>query len=114
MRTKEMEDKYKAYLQTIQGAESCELCTKVPVLKDFTHWKLTDNLFPWDRISQTQHMVMPKRHVTEDELTIEEKEEYKTIKHGYVDAIYDVIAEATNRKKSIPGHFHIHLIITKD
>jgi hypothetical protein len=59
-------------------------------------------------------MVIPIRHVTEDELTKEEKDEFETIKKEYIFDKYDYILEACSYKKSIPAHFHLHLLIIKD
>ena len=95
-------------------AHTCNMCEKALIIKDFKYWKITENLFPWDRIAKIQHMIIPKRHVIYEELNQEEKKEFDEIKLGYVEQEYDIIAEATNKKKSIPEHFHVHLLIIKD
>lgn len=114
MRTKEMEERYREYQKTTDFSTLCNLCHKTITVEEFKFWKITNNLFPWDKIAEIQHMAMPKRHVTFNELNEEEKREYENIKLGYIEENYDIIAEATNKKKSIPGHFHLHLINVKD
>ncbi len=71
------------------------------------------NDFPYDLIAQTHHMLVSNRHVTEPELSGEELDEFKKIKESVIHKEYDYLIEATHNKKSIPGHFHIHLIIAK-
>ena len=65
-------------------------------------------------IAKKQHMIIPKIHKTDKDLTQEEKEEYEQIKCTYIEENYEIVAEITNKKKSIPSHHHIHLIILKD
>ena len=76
-------------------------------------WRIIPNDFPYTRIAALHHMVVPKRHVKEDELSQEEWMEYNQLKHSYINDNYEFIIEPTNRKKSIPAHFHIHLIVAK-
>lgn len=92
----------------------CDICEKAPLVKEFTYWKIVDNIFPWDYIAKIQHMAVPKRHVVYEELSDEEKKEYDEIKVGYIEREYDIMAEATNKMKTIPSHFHMHLIVMKD
>ncbi|KND49510.1 MAG: hypothetical protein AB203_00315 [Parcubacteria bacterium C7867-008] len=113
LRTKEMAEKIELYKAEHAGEVStgCALCTK-PALETFTYWKITENKFPYDLIASTHHMIMPLRHATETELTMEEWKEYQEIKHSKLQE-YDYIVEGTSKTKSIPAHFHIHLLIGK-
>jgi hypothetical protein len=57
-------------------------------------------------------MLIPIRHTAvpnEEELA-----EYETIKKTFVNDTYRYILEATNRTKSIPSHYHLHLVEIKD
>lgn len=92
----------------------CNICEKAPLIKDFKYWKIVDNIFPWDKIAKIQHMMVPKKHITYKELKEEERKEFDEIKLGYIDEKYDIMAEATTKIKTIPAHFHIHLIVMKD
>ena|SRR3989338_3736717 len=115
VRTKKMYDKYQRYKKTHFKEMACNLCdkTKANTLKIFRYWKIVENLFPWDRIIKVHHMIIPKRHATEDKLNSKEKQELEKLKSGYINKNYGIMAEATDRKKSIPGHFHLHLIVLK-
>lgn len=56
-------------------------------------------------------MLVPIRHVREDELTSEEISELALVKAGFVNDEYDYVLEATNKTKTIPSHFHLHLVV---
>ena len=75
---------------------------------------MINNTFPYDRIAETHHMIIPNSHVTEEGLSDEVKREFKKIKDEYIHKNYEYIIEATHKKKSIPEHFHLHLIVAKD
>lgn len=111
-RTKKTYIKYKKFKKEKVFINECGLC-KEKLIKEFKYWKIIKNRFPWDRIAKINHIVIPKRHVVYKKLNKKEKKELETIKMGYIEKKYELLAEATNRKKSIPGHFHIHLIILK-
>lgn len=107
-----------AYLKFIKNgflAEECNLCSKKKAesIKKFKYWRVVNNIFPWDNIAKIHHIIIPKRHVVYTELTREEKKEFDLIKLKYIEPKYDLIAEATQKKKTIPEHLHIHLIILK-
>ena len=91
----------------------CRLCEKEP-LKNFTRWRIIQNEFPYDKVAKVHHMIIPNRHVTEPELNSEEIQEFRDIKQEYLHKKYDFLIEASYLKKSIPGHFHIHLIVGKN
>jgi hypothetical protein len=112
-RTKNTYDSYAKYIAEGNLGNGCNLCSAASV-KEFEHWKILNNLFPWDNISKINHIIVPKRHVLYEELNEAEKKEFDSIKLGYIETEYEIIAEATNRKKSIPTHFHKHLLVLKD
>ncbi len=113
LRTPETEEKYQEYMRAEGLTAPCSLCEKVAV-KEFAFWKVVENIFPYDKVAKTHHMLVPIRHVQEKELTQEEKEEFALIKESFVNPNYDWIIEMTRKKKSIPGHFHVHLIVGKE
>ena len=114
-RTKKTDQKYKKFIAQGFLENGCGLCkkNKNELIKEFKYWKIVKNRFPWDRIAKTSHMVIPKRHVSGEKLTKIEKRELEIIKFKYIEKEYELLAEATTRKKSIPGHFHVHLLILK-
>ncbi|MDP9249073.1 MAG: hypothetical protein M3M85_00990 [bacterium] len=115
VRTKKMYDEYQRYKKTHFKDGTCRLCdkTKSDTLEDFRYWRIVENLFPWDRIIKVHHMIISKRHATADKLAPKERQELEKLKSGYINKNYGVMAEATHRKKSIPGHFHLHLLVLK-
>ena len=113
LRTKKTHEKYMKVRAQKTFNHTCRLC-KIKPIKDFKYWKIIDNEYPWDLIAKTNHMLVPKRHVVYEELNIIEKKELDLIKSNYVNKKYEIIAEATNRKKSIPSHFHVHLLVLRN
>lgn len=111
-RTSETQEKYSAYQAAGHLAGDCVLCG-APSLREFKHWRVISNRFPYDKIAKTHDMIIPKRHVTEPELNAEEMEELREIKEGNLHKEYDFIIEATHRMKTIPAHFHLHLIVAR-
>ena len=94
----------------LQG--SCVLCSK-PSLEAFIHWKILPNDYPYDEIAEVHHMIVPVRHVTEQNLTSEEREELEKIREEYIHPNYDYILEGTQKTKTVPAHYHLHLIVIK-
>lgn len=112
LRTNEAEIAYRAYRASLDPDAPCALCEKAPATKNFTYWKIAENSFPYDRIAERHDLLMPLRHVTEDELTEDEVRELTEIKNNSISE-YNWILEPTHRNKSIPSHFHLHLIVGK-
>lgn len=112
LRSSEMVNKYNEHQKTGVLARGCPLCDTEP-LKIFKYWKIIENDFPYDLIAKTHHMIVPIRHEAEKDLTEEELAELGEIKENYINQGYDYIIEPTVKNKSIPGHFHLHLIIGK-
>jgi hypothetical protein len=108
-RSPETEKRYRAFLATVPE-DMCLLCRK-PSKREFTHWRIVENSFPYDRIARVHDMLLPKEHKAEHELSHEEWLEYNTLKHGIVDENYQFILEATSSNKSVPKHFHVHLTV---
>ena len=111
LRTPEGEKAYSDYRATRTEEDGCALCDAV-VLKTFSHWKVIPNKFPYDRIAGKHNMIIPIRHVVEEELTTEERTEFFEIKDEVTKG-YNWIIEATPSTKSIPEHFHLHLVAGK-
>ncbi len=112
LRTAQMTQKYRDRRASDKDNTECVLCAKVP-LEIFLHWKVVENDFPYDRIAQTHHMILPLRHTREEEFTQEEREDFVVVKRDRLQE-YDYILEGTQKTLSIPGHFHLHLIVGKE
>jgi len=113
LRTKQTEDSYARWLVEGGLGRGCPLCSNEP-LKTFKYWKVIVNDFPYDKVAQRHHMLVPLRHVAEGELTEDEKHELFDLKPTYLNDEYQFIIEATHKTKSIPSHFHLHLIVAKE
>lgn len=111
-RSPEQDKKYTQYRNDTQGNSQCALCEKTP-LKTFTYWKVIENSFPYDLIAQTHHMLVPIRHTIEKNLTQQERQELSVLKETFLNDNYDCMLEPTQKLKTIPTHFHIHLIVAK-
>jgi hypothetical protein len=113
LRTKKSEKKYHDLVKAGLLKHGCRLC-QVSSLKEFTYWRIIRNDFPYDLIAKVHDMIVPKRHAKESELKEIEKKEYAKIKTTYLEAKYEFIVEPMMKLKSIPAHFHLHLIIVKN
>lgn len=111
LRSDEMMMRYEEHRRTGALEHSCPLCDADAIQK-FAHWKIIPNRFPYDLIAETHHMIVPLRHTAELELTEEEVEEFRKIKYEELQE-YDILIEATKHTKSIPAHYHLHLITLK-
>lgn len=112
-RTPENQAKYETYQAAGNLKKGCVLCERES-LQTFEYWRIIENIFPYDKIAKVHNMILPKRHVTEPELSEGEIRELKDIKEKHLHKDYDFIIEATHRMKSIPAHFHLHLIVAKN
>ena len=90
----------------------CFFCS-AKSLKEYKYWKVVENEFPYDEIASESHIISPRRHVTETGLTKKEIEEYKKIKME-LNEKYDITVENSPKLKSIPMHYHLHLLILKE
>jgi len=111
MRTPETEARYTREKQSGRLAERV-LC-KSPSLKEFKEWRIIENRFPYDLVAEVHHMLVPKRHASDAELTASEQEEFEAIKEAYVQEVYEFMIEPARKKRSIPDHSHLHLLIAK-
>ena len=111
LRSKEMAEKYRQHKDSGAMDDICVLC-KAESIKEFIYWKIINNNFPYDLLAKQHHMLVPVRHIREDQITAEEYNELLDIKANNLD-VYDYIMEATPKAKSVPYHFHLHLIVGK-
>lgn len=113
-RSDEMIEKYRKFISN-DGLTSngCPLCSKISVA-EFDYWRIVENSFPYDRIASVHHMLIPKTHSSETELSLEAKNEYINLKSTYLNNHYDIVIEALPKARSIPAHHHYHLIVQKE
>ena len=113
LRKRISDEKYDEYQANGGLTGECPLCT-APVIKEFEHFKIITNIFPYDKVAEVNDMIITKRHVAERGLNNAEQEELTEVKHGYVADNYEYIIESTHHTKSIPHHFHLHLIVVRE
>ena len=113
LRTRKTYQKYMKFKAKGNLADGCNLCNETKSIKEFKYWRIINNIFPWDRIAKINHMIVSKRHATHKELNTAEKKELEAVKYGYIEKNYEIIVDVVNRNKTIPGHFHTHLITLK-
>lgn len=114
LRSAETKARYSEWLKTQKDIAACPLCERGPI-HQYKFWKIIDNHFPYDRVAKTHHILVTLRHVSEMQLSAEERAELLEIKRdAYVNKHYGYSLEATPRTMSLPDHFHIHLLEIKD
>jgi len=113
LRLDETKAAYDAYQLEDEFKGACPLCN-APTVRTFTYWRVVKNRFPYDKIAGVHDMLVPVRHIIEKDITEEEWRELAHIKNEFVHSNYQFIIEATHKTKSIPAHFHLHLIVLKD
>ena len=113
LRTNETHEKYRKFREDGFLDKGCNLCSANSI-KDFEHWRIVENLFPYDKIAKIHNMIILKRHARFEELNESEKIEFESLKAGYINDEYEFIIEPTLKKKTIPLHMHLHLIVPKE
>lgn len=114
LRTPSIEEAYKAYRAEHDFVAHCPLCEKPPI-RMFKNWKIVPNDFPYDKFAKEHNMIVPLRHTVEADFTPEEVEELRQIKHEIMlSPEYDFVMEITEPHKTIPPHFHMHIIALRD
>jgi len=113
LRSREIAETYQIRVKSGELKQSCPLCDR-EALQKFIYWKIIKNNFPYDRIASVHDMIVPLRHIKESGLSAEEKNELSKIKHGYINSTYDFLLESTTKVRSIPAHFHIHLVVINE
>jgi len=112
-RTEAMHNKYEQERGASLDNDLCSFCTETPELK-FDFWYIKPNKYPYDGVAQRHDLLMPYRHVGNfEDLNADELNELSSLKSSTLNEKYTFIVEAMNKNRSIPGHFHFHLIEPK-
>lgn len=109
LRTEATAERYVAE-QMNNPHRACPLCLYEGVEREFTYWVLMKNKFPYDRYFSKSDMLVLRRHASEQEVTDAERAELFTIRTEILTSEYDSVMDHLPRQKSIPGHYHVHLI----
>ncbi len=118
LRSDEMMTKYMSDMRELEekGTRTNPfLDWKSCLVKEFEHWVIIENKYPYDAIATTSHIISTKREVAFnwDLLTPEELDEFNAIKKDYLSEHYDVIWENLPKGQTVPGHFHLNLLVLK-
>jgi hypothetical protein len=109
LRTPQLEALYRKVLRDNKGRALADL----PAKKTYKYWKIVRNEFPYDAFFQEHDLLIPKREVGDKEkLYAIEKLELEYILVALA-RDYDCFMENTQRKRTVPSHFHMHLLIYK-
>lgn len=92
----------------------CRFCgeTNLDEKTPLIHWKILHNRFPYDKITTSHDMLIPKRHFEkENEMTNEEREELIKIKTNILpkEDLYDSVLENMSGSRTM-DHYNIHLL----
>jgi len=80
-----------------------------PSIIDYRYWRLIENRYPGDTLYDTHDMLVPKRiFALRGEMTLDELIEKESILKE-LDTHYHEITENTEVRRSVKGHYHIHL-----
>lgn len=108
------QERYEAERAEKNSPDYCPLCEDPDAtIIEFTHWVILKNKFPYDAVAERHDLIMTKHHKTESEITTEEWDEFLELRNTYINDNYAFLTEALPNAKSVPGHFHLHLIIPK-
>ena len=105
LRTDFCEDVYK---RSKASGQSRPLINE-PRIKEWQHWALITNIFPYDSAFSVNHMLIPKRVVSEEGLTTQERQELQAVLRE-LSSQYDCQMTNFISKQSIKDHYHIHLL----
>lgn len=114
-RTPETEAKYqdfkKSQLAAGRDLSVFDLSEEI-ILREFNHWLIIENRFPYDNMTSVNHMLVPRRQLKDLlEATEEEVAEHNSIRDILVtEAYYDALVENFPRSKSVHRHIHLHLV----
>jgi len=121
-RTQETQDQYdqakqngKSIVEIGADGETFFNLARAQSLREYTHWVIITNDFPYDFVFDTHDLLVPKRPFNYmREANQQEREEYYMIKKELdVQGKYQSIVENFTESRSAPGHFHAHLVVWK-
>lgn len=81
-----------------------------PSLREWKHWRLIDNRFPYDRVFQEHHMLVPRRRVAQySDFTMPELMELDKIIREFCEVNYDALLLNMISGRSVLDMFHLHV-----
>ena len=93
-----------------RGALDLDLRT-LPVVRDFIHWVLVVNEFPYDKILSDHHLLVPRDYFEHDwEMPEYARKELQAVRMWAEEAGYDSLIENMPGNRTIKPQFHLHLV----
>lgn len=102
-----------AYTKAKQKGRAKKPLHKEKPLKEWEHWLLIENEFPYTAVFKTHHMLIPKREISRKQIKDQEKRELDEILDE-LEKTYDTMMINFPNKQSIKHHHHIHLLSYKE
>lgn len=92
----------------------CFMCEPEPelIVIQTEFWQIIDNQFPYDAIAMKHHLLVPKRHVANEE-SMTQRERFDLIRLFWLleqSGRYDSITRNMAHQQSCPQHLHYHLL----
>lgn len=117
LRTEETMQKYINHIEGLRDGTAKDLISdpESRAIHVFNHWLIIESDFPYDNIEDKTHILFSRREVffDWDLLSLEEKEELFSLKKGFLKDHYDVVYENLPSGQTVPGHFHLILLVLK-
>lgn len=111
LRDSYMLNKYRKHIEKNGGDMSFFFTS--PSVKEWEHWRMIENDFPYNVLTKKHHMLTPKRlFANESEICDKERKELIEIKKEVVDD-YDAIIENFVHQRTFKNHYHLHFISYK-
>ena len=84
----------------------------LPRIRSYGHWYIVENQYPYDRVAEVHHMLVPIRRFSErGEMEYYESDELRFIlRELALNEEYDSLIENFPHERTVPEHFHLHLI----
>lgn len=86
------------------------------VVKEYQHWKIIKNNYPYDAIAEVHDLLVPKRIFSVlSEASDEECTEYREILLSLEkEHQYEAMLINFTKNQSVSAHFHLHLLTWKE
>lgn len=112
-RTPETNAAYEAFKQTTPHHQRQQFNFATEhIIREFTHWCVIKNRFPYDTMVRVNDLLVLKRPVSaRHDLSDSEAAEYQVIMEILAEEdYYDAVIENFPRVQSVTKHVHVHLV----
>jgi diadenosine tetraphosphate (Ap4A) HIT family hydrolase len=84
-------------------------------IRDFNYWRIIENMFPYDTIAKTHHMLVPKKQILNWlDMHLEEMDELDNLIMHVLPNDYDMILLNFPKAQSVKDWLHFHLIVVRE